>query len=133
MAVDYGVRRIGLAVSDESESLALAYGVTDGIEGVVRAAREAGAGALVVGLPLNMDGSMGSAARKARRFAEELKGLTGLAVELFDERLTSDEAKRRLAGAPLKRSRKREQVNVVAAQIILEGYLGERRRISGRG
>jgi putative Holliday junction resolvase len=127
LGVDYGSRRIGLAITDETEILALAHGVVEDLEGVVRAARETGAGKIVVGLPLNMNGSKGPAARRAEGFARRLAAATGLPVETVDERLSSDEAERRLAEAPLGRRRKREHVNVVAAQVILETYLAARR------
>lgn len=128
LAVDYGTKRIGLAVSDENESMALAYGTVEGgLEAVAEAVRESGAKSVVVGMPRNMDGSMGPAARRVKEFARRLRERCGLPVDTFDERLTSYEAERKLAGAPISRKKKKDHVNVVAAQLILEGYLATRR------
>lgn len=124
LGVDYGTKQIGLAISDESEMLALAYGVVEGgLDAVVAAAKESGAQAIVVGLPRNMNDSIGPAGRRVMQFVERLREQTNLPVDTFDERLTSYEAERRLVGAPLSRKKKRAHVNVVAAQLILEGYL----------
>ena len=129
LSVDFGTRRVGLAISDERETLSLAVGVVGPVpEEVAAAAREHGAQLIVVGLPKNMDGTEGAAARRARRFGGALTPLTGLPVQFFDERLTSDEAERRLAGTAIRWKKKRDRVNVVAAQVILEGFLESRHR-----
>lgn len=82
---------------------------------------------VVVGLPLNMDGSEGPAARSARTFAEQLGAAvgTGVAVEMFDERLTSFEARERMRGGATKKS-KRAAVDAIAAAVILEGWMQAR-------
>jgi putative holliday junction resolvase len=92
---------------------------------------------IVVGLPLNMDGTEGLSARAARAFAERLGSATGLPVEMFDERLTSVEADERLreasgsrtsTGAARKRAaRKKAARDAMAAAVILEGWLESRR------
>lgn len=134
-AVDPGTRRVGLAISDESETLALALGAVEREGGeeeeafVARVAekiREAGAEAVVVGLPCRMDGTEGAAARRARRFAEGLRDRLGVPVEMWDERLTTEEAGQRLRAVRMPRRKKRMRMNVVAAQVILEGYLASR-------
>jgi putative holliday junction resolvase len=78
---------------------------------------------IVVGLPLNMDGSEGPAARAARGFAQRLASALGIPVELFDERLTSFEAEERLKGLPVGRQRRKPVVDALAAAVILEGWL----------
>jgi putative Holliday junction resolvase len=129
LGIDYGTKRIGLAVSDPNETMALAFGhVEGGIDAVLPKIKESGAQAVVVGLPRNMDGTIGPSGRRAQRFARALREKTGLPVDTFDERLTSFEAESKLAGAPISRKKKRGHVNVVAAQLILDGYLKSRKR-----
>ena len=82
---------------------------------------------IVVGLPLNMDGTEGPSARAARTFAEHLRLATGLAVEMFDERLTSFEAEERLRETSCVARAKKAARDSVAAAIILEGWLESRR------
>jgi putative holliday junction resolvase len=82
---------------------------------------------IVVGLPLNMDGTEGPSARAARAFAEHLGSATGLPVEMFDERLTSVEAEERMREASASRAVKKTARDAVAAAVILEGWLESRR------
>jgi putative pre-16S rRNA nuclease len=133
VALDFGKRRIGLAISDDSAKSALPLGAIKrgslrrDLQEIVAMLHSRGVTRLVVGLPLNMDGSEGPAARAARAFAEELGAASGLPVELFDERLTSFEAESRLAGMTTAR-RERGAVDAVAAAVILEGWLEARRK-----
>jgi putative Holliday junction resolvase len=133
LALDLGRRRIGLAVSDAS---GLARGLEtvtrktrlEDIARIARIARERNAGVLVVGLPLNMDGSAGPQAEFSRRFAGALGEATGLPVELHDERLTSVEAERRLRshGWTLERfleQKRKGAVDRMAAIVLLEDWL----------
>ena len=80
---------------------------------------------VVMGLPINMDDTEGPAAETVRAFGEELGGHLGIAIEYRDERLTSEEAERKLRDLPMTREKKKEHVNTVAAQIILEAFLKE--------
>ena len=86
---------------------------------------------IIVGLPLNMDGTEGPSARAARAFAEHLGSATGLPVEMFDERLTSVEAGERLREAPAGRASKKAARDAIAAAIILEGWLESRQTRPG--
>jgi putative Holliday junction resolvase len=88
---------------------------------------ERGVSRIVVGLPLNMDGTEGPSARAARTFAEHLGMATGVEVEMFDERLTSVEAEERLRSASTSRSGRKAARDAVAAAVILEGWLESRR------
>jgi putative holliday junction resolvase len=130
-AIDYGKRRLGIAVADP---LGIAYPA-----GVIHrrslkrdltilSARlsELEASRVIVGLPLNMDGSVGPAARTAEQFAQHLRDVTGLEVELYDERLSTFEARQRLKAAT-KRNRRPAIVDAVAAVVILESWLEAQR------
>ena len=130
MAIDYGDQRIGLAVSD---LLGLLCGEAwtmqewDMERASLRIAEEAkarGVGALVLGLPKNMDGSEGPRAEKSRAFRELLLRDTGLPVVLWDERRSSVEAHAILHANGKKEKQHRSRVDAVAASLILEGYLG---------
>lgn len=132
MALDFGARTVGVAVTDP-------LGLTvQGVETVRREhedklrqtlARistligEFGVGEIVVGLPLNMDGSEGERTAKSRDFAQKVSARTGLPVHMHDERLTSVEAEDRMREAGVSAARRREIIDMVAAQIILEDYL----------
>ncbi|HQM53781.1 MAG TPA: Holliday junction resolvase RuvX, partial [bacterium] len=87
------------------------------------AARRHEAAGIVVGLPLNMDGSEGPAARSARGFADSLRAALNLPVFLWDERLTTAEADRFLKSAGLSRRKRSLRVDGIAAQRILQSYL----------
>lgn len=127
IGIDYGMRRLGIAVSDPEGKLALAVGVhVEGRDGSVlamlrRLAEERGAASVVVGLPLTADGREAAMAARARRFADRLAEELALPVTLLDERYSSAEAKRWIAlrGRPARR----EEVDAVAAQIILQNHL----------
>jgi putative Holliday junction resolvase len=150
LAVDPGTVRVGLALSDEGRSLAtplttLAAGPGLAAE-VAETARREGAGLIVVGLPRRLDGGEGPEAVAARALAAEIGAASGLAVEMWDERLTSRMAERALGaglhprrgpaarrgGAPGRpaaaavRARK-ANVDRVAAAILLQSFLDRRR------
>ena len=130
MAIDYGDRRIGLAVSDPLGLLcgeAWTMEEWDMERASRRIAEEAKArevGTLVLGLPKNMDGSEGPRAEKSRAFRELLLRDTGLPVVLWDERRSSIEAHAILHANGKKEKQHRRNVDAVAASLLLEGYLG---------
>ena len=129
MGVDYGDVRTGLCVSDLSGTLAgEAWTVTETdpqrlAETIAAEAAGRGVDRLVLGRPLNMDGTPGPRAEKAEAFAEILRERTGLEVILWDERRTTVDALRILSDAGKKRKKQRERVDAVAASLILEGWL----------
>ena len=129
MALDLGLRRIGVALSDETARVAGPLTTLE-CRGLARDAREVaklaeahGVEVVVVGLPLLDTGAEGHAARRARRFVEELSRVWSGRVETWDERLTSVAAERLLVEADLTRSRRRRVRDRVAAVIILQSYL----------
>jgi putative Holliday junction resolvase len=134
LGVDFGTRRIGLAISDAAGRFALPYATLErhsdaqAVKRIRDIARREGVERLVVGEPRNVDGSRGRAAARARAFARRLAAATELPFELVDECLTSNEARRRLREAGIDARRSPQRVDEVAAQILLEEALGRRKR-----
>ena len=130
-ALDLGRRRIGVAVTDAAEMGAYPIGIVErsafarDLAAIAEMLRDREIATVVVGLPLNMDGSEGPAARSARSFAEKLGATLSVRVEMFDERLTSVEARERMQGSAKKKS-KRSAVDAIAAAVILEGWMQAR-------
>jgi putative pre-16S rRNA nuclease len=131
MGLDVGDRRIGVALSDETATLASALttltrsGARKDVAAVTTLARDHEVVAVVVGLPLNMDGSSGPQAEKVLAFADGLRRRLGVPVVLRDERLTTVEANERLREAGLGWKERKRVVDQVAAVVILQEYLDE--------
>ncbi len=130
LGVDYGTRRIGLACSDEAGLIAMPLAILPcegGLAAVVaaigRVCDEKQVADIVIGMPLNMDGSRGPAAEAAQRMADALAAGTGRPVKTWDERWSSRQAERMLIDADVSRRRRRGLVDQVAAQYILQSYL----------
>ena len=130
LAVDFGDVRTGLAVSDPSRLLAsgLGYVSPGGIEKtadtVAQTAKDEGASAVVVGLPVNMDGSRGSRAQRCEKFACMLKErLDGVPVTTFDERMTTMTASRYLNETNTRGKKRKQVIDTLSAQIILQNCL----------
>ena len=133
LAVDWGERRIGLAVSDDLGILATGLPTLEirgGAEAVARVAdtiRTVEADSVVVGLPLTLRGERGEAARAVERFADALRRETPVGVSLFDERLTSAMAERRIRERGEKSRGRKTRVDQGAAVALLEGWLAKLR------
>ena len=129
LGVDYGDSRVGLAVSDEMRVLAsplppLQTGsMRKTIDEVAKVARETDAEVIVVGLPLNMNGTEGPQAGKVRAFGSKLGEVSGAEIVYKDERLTTVQAHRAFDQAGVSKSRRSRLVDSVSAQIILQSYL----------
>lgn len=129
LGVDYGSKRIGLAVTDPDQLLATPWGVVErkndrsAAREIARICGREQVAGLVVGEPRRLDGGRGEAADKARRFAERLARTAELPVTLVNEALTSVEAERRLERSGGLPSAASGQVDAVAAQILLEEVL----------
>lgn len=129
LCLDLGDKRIGLAVSDPSRTIASGRGVhrrgdlEEDLDYLRRLVEQEGIAEVVIGLPQNMDGSLGSQAQKALQLKELLERRVKIPVKLFDERLTSEEAERVLISANLGRRKRKEVIDELAAVIILQSYL----------
>ena len=134
LAIDLGSRRVGLALSDEGGKYATPIDVLtvsspqQAIALVTSLIAKEGVQRIVLGLPLNMDDSIGGSARDAFNWGQELAAKTGLPVVYVDERLSSFAAKqtlidRKRAGEKLTRGRKKEQLDAVAAASFLQQFL----------
>ena len=137
LGLDPGSVRVGLAASDPTGTIASPVASlrrTDpGFWGRIRAEAAArGAGVIVVGLPRAMAGGEGAAAAAARAFAAQAAEQTGLAVEMWDERLTTVQAERALLSTGMRRRRRRELVDAVAAGLMLQAWLDRFRGTPGR-
>ena len=134
LAVDPGSRRVGLAVSDPTGTIAQPLDTLDAepdatlVTRLAQTARLQEAARIVVGLPRRMDGSDGPEAKSARRLADALRRMSGIPVELVDERLTSVAAERSLIAGGVRRAKRRTTVDRVAAILLLQSYLDRKNR-----
>lgn len=128
-AIDFGKVRVGLAVADELGVLAHPRPHLDGrnqralLSALRRLADEEGISVFVVGLPRSLSGAEGIPARRARKFAELLERETGRRVELFDEWLSTRQARDRLRDQGLKERELRDRVDSAAAAVLLQAWL----------
>ena len=133
LSVDYGDARTGVAVCDKDEILASPVCVVserdrDALVGKLAAiAAEQRAGAIVVGEPVNMDGSRGARAQACRELALLLAERTGLPTDTYDERLTTVMAHNALSGVNVRGKKRKQVVDAVSAVMILEDYLRYRK------
>jgi putative Holliday junction resolvase len=133
LAVDPGSKRVGLALSDPSATIAQALTTVPAEPAASLASRLAliakthQAERIVVGLPRRMDGTRGPEAMAAEQLAARLRQETGLPVELVDERLTTVAAERALIADGVRRDKRRQTVDRVAATLLLQGHLDRRR------
>ena len=129
LSVDFGDTRTGLAVSDPSRLLSSGIGYVSpgGIEktadAVADVARQQGVVAIIVGLPVNMDGSEGSRAARCRKFARMLEERLELPVAMFDERMTTMTASRYLNETNTRGKKRKTVIDTLSAQIILQNAL----------
>ena len=137
MAIDYGDAHTGVAVSDRTLTLCgfttviTAYRPDAVIERLRPLIAEHEVTELVLGHPLNMDGTRGPRAEKAEAFAEALRAKTGLPVTLWDERRTTIDAHNILAAGGKRAKERKKTVDAVAASLMLEGYLTYKKRTAG--
>ena len=138
MSVDFGDVRTGLAVSDVSRFIGsgIGYispgGIDKTVAAVAEAARENGVVAVIVGLPVNMDGSEGARAARCRKFAFMLsERLEGIPVAMFDERMTTMTASRYLNETNTRGKKRKTVIDTLSAQIILQNCLDRLKFMEG--
>lgn len=133
LAVDPGSKRVGLAISDPTGTIAQPMATVEAEPRATLAARladvarHAEAGRLVVGLPRRLDGSLGPEAKAARELADELRKASGLPVALVDERLTTAEAERAMIAGGVRRAKRRATIDGIAATLLLQSHLDAKR------
>jgi len=130
LGIDYGTKRVGLALSDTLGLTANPLAVvprSSVVEEVRRLVKEEDVGTIVVGLPTGLGGDEGNSAAEARELADELATATGVDVILRDERYTTRMAESALLESGMRRRKRRESVDKVAAAIILQDYLDSNR------
>jgi putative Holliday junction resolvase len=138
VAVDVGTRRVGLAISDATATLArpletiAVRSETDAIERVLRrvtdlAAEDDGVSTIVVGLPVRLDGMPSEQSARVRTFIDALRQQTAIPIIVADERLTSREAESRLAVRERDWRKRKQKLDAAAAAIILQDYLDRAR------
>ncbi|MDF1597653.1 MAG: Holliday junction resolvase RuvX [Acidimicrobiia bacterium] len=128
MGVDYGTRRVGVALSDPLHITARGHSVLDAaavdvVAAIAEIAREREVERVVVGLPVSLSGYEGPSAEAARDLAGRIAAATGLPVELSDERFTTRTAESSLIEANVRRRRRRQLIDQVAAAVMLQHYL----------
>ena len=127
LAIDYGNKRIGLAICDASETISSPLTVIDAakdpINRIVEIVAQENVGAIVVGMPLNMDDSQGPQAKVTIEFAKRLEKHVDIDILFQDERLSSFAAEEKMAPAEFSWKKKRKHLDAVAAAQILETFL----------
>lgn len=133
MAVDYGDARTGLAVCDRTETLASPIGqieeksMAKAAEKIIYASREFEVGMVVIGLPVNMDGTEGPRAKKSRKLGGIIENIIDIPVVYWDERNTTKSAEHLLSESGTFGKKRKEILDSVAATVILDSFLTHRR------
>lgn len=129
MGIDYGDVRIGVAMTDALCIISSPFevyknkGEDDALNHIVELIKQYDIDAVAMGLPINMDGTEGERAQIHRRFGEKLQELSGVKVVFIDERLTSAEAEEILISSGVRREKRKELIDKISAQIILQSYI----------
>lgn len=129
LGIDWGERKLGIALSDETRCVASPHAVErcrtdkERITAILRHVQEQNVGVVVMGIPLSLSGEEGPTGRAVRRFSEMLEKRLQVPLELWDERLTTGSAQRALIEAGIRRSRRKELVDKVAASVMLQSFL----------
>ena len=131
IGVDYGSVRVGIAVSDPSRTIADPrphFSAQTALNDIAELVAEVGATEVIVGLPLNMDGSWSDSTHAARDFANALRKITTARVTMLDERMSTIEAERHLREAGSKGRKRKQKIDSAAAAIVLQAYLNGQRQ-----
>ena len=134
VAFDIGDKRVGVAVTDPFGNMALPLetywrkGFKTDAENLIELAKKQGAETIVCGLPVNFDGSESVQTVKTREFIEQLKALTEIPIETQDERFSTLQSRRLLLEADMRREKRKDVIDKIAASYILEDYLALKKR-----
>ena len=134
VAFDIGDKRVGVAVTDPFGNMALPLetywrkGFKTDAENLIELAKKQGAETIVCGLPVNFDGSESVQTVKTREFIEQLKALTEIPIETQDERFSTLQSRRLLLEADMRREKRKDVIDKIAASYILEDYLANKKR-----
>jgi len=129
LALDHGTKRMGIAVSDETKTIAQplefipAEPFANFLARLKEIIREKEVELILIGMPRNMDGSYGPAALKVQEFVAVLKDAVAIPIKTWDERLTSAQSNRFLIQGNVRRDKRKEKVDKMAASILLQSYL----------
>lgn len=129
MGIDYGDKRIGVALSDLLCIISSPYevfinkGEEESLKHLDKIIKENDVDEIAMGLPLNMDGSEGERAKLHREFGQKLSDFSGVTVHFVDERLTSAEAEEILISSGVRREKRKELIDKLSAQIILQTFI----------
>lgn len=129
MALDYGDRRLGFAISDPTGEIALPLSVEHvrseqaAVDAVVTKCADTGCARLVVGLPVNMNGSSGFMVKRVQAFIARLREVLKIPIDTFDERLSSRTAEKALIEGDMSRQKRKGVKDKLAAQIFLQTYM----------
>ena len=134
MGIDYGDKRIGIAMTDALCIISSPFevyqnkGEEDALSHINKLIKDYDVDEVAMGLPLNMDGTEGERALIHKAFGEKLASLSGVKVSFVDERLTSAEAEEILISSGVRREKRKELIDKISAQIILQTYLEMNKR-----
>ena len=135
LALDFGVKRIGLAISDELRLTAQPYGTIEckdeeeDLQKLEAIVKEEKAGEIIIGLPKRLDGSLGDMAKQAKRFARLARERLNVPVRTWDERFSTHAAERALLDGNVRRKKRKQVIDKTAAVWILQGYLDSKQTL----
>lgn len=131
LAIDYGSKRIGVAVSDPlgitAQGLPNVDNDAERFENIRKITEEKGVSLIIVGLPRRLDGTLGQSAQEVKKFGDELRKKLAIEVKYWEEWLSTAEAERHLINADRSRKKRKGLRDRIAAQLILQGYLDSKR------
>ncbi|MHC4122837.1 MAG: Holliday junction resolvase RuvX [Planctomycetota bacterium] len=131
LAIDYGLKRTGLAICDEAETIAsplmTIVGRKNLISKIAEIVKNENVGGIVLGMPLNMDDSEGTQAKLVQKFAKQLKEAVNIPLHFQDERLSTFAAEEKLADIELGKAKKRSLLDALAAAEILQSFMEEKK------
>ncbi len=131
LGIDYGKKRVGLALSDPLMITAQPHSVLVNdktlLEKIADIIRRSDVSKVVMGLPVSLDGSIGISAEKVKDFGAKLCALTGMPVEYMDERMTTAQVDKQMIDDGVRRDRRRSVVDKIAAAVMLQSYMDRKK------